>query len=72
MTIFGISLFDNFGIDFISNFLNEIRLILASIVGYFANTHFYSVIAGLFSSKEDISNQRKISIKDRSLNEENS
>ena len=72
MAIFGISLFDNFGIDFISKFLNEIRFITASIVGYFTNTHFYSVIAGLFSSKEDISNQRKISIKDRSLIEENS
>ena len=58
MTIFGISLLDNFRIDFISKFLNEIRFVTASIVEYFTNTYFYSVIAGLFTSKEIATNQK--------------
>jgi len=54
MSIFGISLIDNFGFDFIKNFLTEIRVITASVVGYLSETHFYSFIASLFNKKEEL------------------
>jgi hypothetical protein len=63
MSIFGISLVDSFGVDFISNFFNEIRWITYSIVAYFSNTTFYSFVASLFKAKEDVK-QGKIRIRE--------
>jgi hypothetical protein len=51
MSIFGISLIDNF-FEFISNFFNEIRVIASSITSYLSETQFYSYITGLFYNKE--------------------
>lgn len=65
MSIFGISLIDNFGFDFISNFLREIRVIISSIAEYLSNTHFYSFITGLFYSK-NVTNPEQSMIKENS------
>jgi hypothetical protein len=62
LSIFGISLIDNFSFDF----TREIRSILSGITTYFSNTHFYSFIASIFSAKETATNQ-KISLRDRPL-----
>lgn len=62
-SIFGISIFDNFGIDFISNLLNEIRVITSSIIIYLSETQFYSFVASLFSKKESVTKE-KISIRE--------
>jgi len=48
MTIFGISLLDNFGFEFIQHFLIEIRVITANIIDYFSKTHFYVYLSELF------------------------
>ena len=69
VSIFGISLIDNFGFKFVSDFLTEIRFITYSVINYLSNTQFYSFIAGLFSAKENVTNPSKTEIRDR-LNEE--
>jgi hypothetical protein len=38
MTIFGVSLLENFGIEFISNFMRETKNILRNIVDYLTET----------------------------------
>jgi hypothetical protein len=48
MSIFGISLIDNFNFDFI----NEIRLITSNTIDYLSNTQFYNYLSQLFSKKE--------------------
>jgi hypothetical protein len=72
LSIFGISMIDNFEISFITNFFKEIKMITYSIVSYFSGTHFYSFISSLFSTKEDISNQGKISIREKPIYSEHS
>jgi len=52
MSIFGISILDNFGFEFIKNFLNEIKFITINIIDYFSNTQFYHFLNNLFSEKE--------------------
>jgi hypothetical protein len=52
MSIFGISILDNFGFEFMKNFLNEIRFITINIIDYFSNTQFYHFLNNLFSEKE--------------------
>jgi len=54
MTIFGISMLDIYGISVIVSFYTEFTSILGNIVNYLTNTHFYSVLTGLFSSKTEI------------------
>ena len=54
MSIFGISLLENFGIEHIQHLFNEIRFISANIVEYFSKTSFYNFLKELFSKKEDI------------------
>jgi hypothetical protein len=72
MAIFGISLIDNFGIEFITNFFKEIKVIAYSITNYFSNTHFYSFIASLFSKKEDVTKETEVSLRERPMSGENS
>jgi hypothetical protein len=50
MTIFGISLLDNFGFEFMQNFLIEIRIITANIIDYFSKTHFYVYLSEIFKA----------------------
>jgi hypothetical protein len=47
MSIFGISIFDNF--DFLPNFINQFRLFIGAIAGYLTVTPFYGYLSGLFS-----------------------
>ena len=65
LSFFGISLIDNFPFDF----TKEIRYLLSGIITYFSNTHFYSFIASIFSTKEDTS---KISIREKPMSWEDS
>jgi hypothetical protein len=51
MTIFGISILDFYGLSFIASFYSEISSLLGNVVNYLTNTHFYTVLSGLFSSK---------------------
>lgn len=57
MTIFGISLIDNFGFSFISNLFNELRFITGNIVDYLSKTNFYVYLNKLFSNKEEPSSE---------------
>jgi hypothetical protein len=52
MTIFGVSLLENFGIEFISNFLRESRNILRNTVDYLTDTKFYQSLENLYGKKE--------------------
>jgi hypothetical protein len=74
MTIFGISLLDNFGIEFISNFSKELKFIFSNTIDYLTNTHFYKYLTKLFSTKEIIENkdiEKQVS-KPQRTNQENS
>jgi hypothetical protein len=71
ITIFGISVIDTFGLGFMINFLKEIRLITSNIVTYLSETQFYSFIASLFSSKENVTSPTKVSLRDGPMIEEN-
>ena len=51
MSIFGISLLDNIGIEFLSNFIIEMKIIIGNIVNYLTNTQFYNYLTELFSNK---------------------
>jgi hypothetical protein len=44
----------------------ELRITLAAIITYFSNTHFYSFIASLFKSKEEVT-KPKISIREEPM-----
>nr|UEP17202.1 hypothetical protein [Russula sp.] len=58
MSIFGISLLDNFGFEFIKNFLIELKVITGNITNYLTNTNFYLFLEKLFSQKEEVTNSR--------------
>jgi regulator of sigma D len=63
MTIFGIFSIDNFGIEFITNFIKEIRVITSSIVEYLSNTNFYNYLNKLFNKNkviDEITSSEKI------------
>jgi hypothetical protein len=59
ISIFGISLLENFGIEHIQHLFNEIRFIIGNIIDYLTNTHFYNYLTELFSNKEDNSSNEK-------------
>lgn len=66
LAIFGISLIDNFGFDFISNLIIEFKIISWNIIDYLSNTHFYIYLKELFSKKEEIqSNENKVTNQSR-------
>lgn len=68
MSIFSLSLIDNFGFDFIKNFLFEFKSVFTNAIDYLSNTRFYEYLNNLFSNKDKfISNKDKIISK----NEEN-
>jgi hypothetical protein len=48
LSIFGISLIDNFNLSFITNFATNIRLGLSLIMGYFTSTQFYSYLSAIW------------------------
>jgi len=64
MFIFGISLADNFGTEFISNFFKEIKIIISNTVDYLTNTSFYTYLHKLFSKVETNENKSKTSLTD--------
>lgn len=53
VSIFSISLIDNFGFDFINNFFIETKLIFGKIIEYLSNTHFYNSLNKLFGNEID-------------------
>ena len=54
MSIFGISILDFYGLSFIASFFTEFTSVVSSLVNYLTNTHFYSVLSGLFSQKVEV------------------
>jgi len=50
--------------------LSEIKLLTYTIVNSLSDNHFYSLIASFFTTKENVTNQSKISLRDGPLNEE--
>jgi hypothetical protein len=57
LTIFGISIFDAFGLGFITKFLWELKYILVGIATYLTETTFYNYLMNIFnvtSQKESI------------------
>lgn len=71
MSIFGISLLENFCIEFINNLFKEIRLVTGNIVDYFTNTQFCLYLSKLFSRKEELTNHTQIQSSER-MSSENS
>nr|YP_009487263.1 hypothetical protein [Russula foetens]AWB36165.1 hypothetical protein [Russula foetens] len=59
MAIFGISVLDFYGLSFLASFYTELTSIVGNIVNYLTNTHFYNVLAGLFSSKIEVKQASK-------------
>lgn len=53
MALFGLSLIENFGIEYVQHLFNEIRFITWNIVDYLSNTHFYQYLNKLFSLNDD-------------------
>jgi hypothetical protein len=51
MTIFGISTIDNFGFNFMTHFIDEIKSITYNIASYFSNTSFYNYLRELYGYK---------------------
>lgn len=54
MAIFGISILEFYGLSFISALFAELDNILGNIIWYIQNTYFYSVLAGIFTTKVEI------------------
>jgi Ser-tRNA(Ala) deacylase AlaX len=79
VTIFGISLLDNFGIGYLQLFLREIRFVTGNIIDYLTNTHFYKYLTKLFSREDEASSKEtnkngsmmESNIRETTRNEEN-
>jgi hypothetical protein len=79
VTIFGISLLDNFGIGYLQLFLREIRFVTGNIIEYLTNTHFYKYLTKLFSREDEASSKEtnkngsmmESNIRETTRNEEN-
>lgn len=71
MSIFGISLIDNFGFNLITNFINEIKMVTSNITDYLSNTHFYTYLSKLFNKNEVIEPSSESTNKSRSMIESN-
>jgi hypothetical protein len=79
VTIFGISLLDNFGIEFISNVFKEIKFIFSNTIDYLTNSHFYKYLTKLFSTRNEPSSKEtnkngsmmESNIRETTRNEEN-
>ena len=54
MSIFGISILNFYGLSFIASFYSEFTSLVGNLVNYLTNTHFYSVLSGLFGQKVDV------------------
>jgi hypothetical protein len=51
--IFGISIFEAFGLGFIAKFLGELKFIFGSIVTYLTDSTFYNYLIGMFNVAEE-------------------
>jgi hypothetical protein len=52
LTIFGISIFDAFGLGFITKFLWELKYIFVGIATYLTETTFYNFLMNIFNASE--------------------
>ena len=52
MSIFELSIIENFGFEFINNFLSEIKIIFVNTIDYLSDTKFYNYLNKLFSNNE--------------------
>jgi hypothetical protein len=52
MAIFGISIFDNLGFEFIRNFIIDIKILTSDIIDYLRNTTFYKYFYKILIGKE--------------------
>jgi hypothetical protein len=59
MSIFGISLLENFGLEFISNFMKELKFVLGNTLDYLTSTHFYKYLTVIFSKKGEVSTSER-------------
>jgi len=71
-SIFGISLLENFGFEFINNLLIELKIITGNIINYLSNTNFYLYLSKLFSSKEEKEEKEEVTSTGRSQSEKSS
>lgn len=62
MSIFGLSLIDNFGFDFINNFLSEFKIIIHNTIDYLSNTKFYNYLNKFFFNNKTESDNSSRSI----------
>jgi hypothetical protein len=54
MTIFGISILDFYGLSFLASFYSEFTSLIGNVVNYLTNTHFYTVLSSLFTTKVEV------------------
>lgn len=62
MSIFGLSLIDNFGFDFINNFLSEFKIIIHNTIDYLSDTKFYNYLNKFFFNNKTESDNSSRSI----------
>jgi hypothetical protein len=53
LTIFGMSIFEAFGLGFLVKFFNELRSIFGSIINYLTDTTFYNYLTKIFHISEE-------------------
>jgi hypothetical protein len=69
MAIFGMSVMDNFGLDFLNNFFMELKIVLGNTVDYLTNSRFYSYLNKLFTN--EVTTSEKTIDNKRTMIEEN-
>jgi hypothetical protein len=59
ITIFGISIFEAFGLGFIVKFLGELKYVFGAVITYLTNTTFYNYLIKLFDVNEHTQSVRE-------------
>lgn len=58
MIVFGISVFDAYGFDFVKTFLIEIKVLTYNIINYLSETTFYNFVYSFFTNNEKLNQTR--------------
>ena len=70
VSIFGLSLIDNFGFDLVNKVIFEIKYISYSMVDYLTNTQFYKYLSDLFNKNDEIQSNKTNIINKEIINKE--
>jgi hypothetical protein len=70
VSIFGLSLIDNFGFDLVNKVIFEIKYISYSMVDYLTNSQFYKYLSDLFNKNDEIQSNKTNIINKEIVNKE--